>query len=61
MAALDNLDSIVRSAFAQGLAKGKGDVIDDIKNPSYTQESKGDSERPLSMQEQIAAELRGNM
>ena len=61
MAALNNLDSIVRSAFAQGLSKGKGDIIDDIKNPSYTPDSKNSSDKPLSMAEQIAAELRKNM
>ena len=61
MATLNNLDSIVRSAFAQGLSKGKGDVIDDIKNPSYTPETKNTPDKPLSMAEQIAAELRKNM
>lgn len=61
MAALDNLDSIVRNAYAQGASGGKEDVIKDIKNPSYTPESRGDADKPLSMQEQIAAELRKNM
>ena len=60
MATLNNLDSIVRSAFAQGLSKGKGDIIDDIKNPSYTPESKNTPDKPLSIQEQIAEELRKN-
>ena len=61
MAALNNLDSIVRSAFAQGLSKGKGDIIDDIKNPSYTPDSKSSSGKSLSIAEQISAELRKNM
>jgi len=61
MATLNNLDSIVRSAFTQGLSKGKGDIIDDIKNPSYTPESKTISDKPLSMSEQIAAELGKNL
>jgi hypothetical protein len=60
MATLNDLDSIVRSAFAQGLSKGKGDIIDDIKNPSYSPESKTISNKPLSMAQQIADELRKN-
>jgi len=61
MASLENLDSIVRSAFAQGLSKGKGDIIDDIKNPSYKPESKSGSNENLSIQQQIDAELRKNL
>ena len=60
MATLNNLDSIVRSAFAQGLSKGKGDIIDDIKNPSYSPDTKSSPDKPLSIAEQIAAELRKN-
>jgi len=60
MATLNNLDSIVRSAFAQGLSKGKGDIIDDIKNPSYSPDTKSSADKPLSIAEQIAAELRKN-
>jgi hypothetical protein len=60
MATLNNLDSIIRSAFAQGLSKGKGDIIDDIKNPSYSPDTKSSPDKPLSIQEQIAAELRKN-
>tara|TARA_R110002167_G_scaffold267863_2_gene474503 strand:- start:662 stop:1729 length:1068 start_codon:yes stop_codon:yes gene_type:complete len=61
MASLDNLDSIVRNAYAQGASGGKEDVIKDIKNPSYSPENRGDSDKPLSMEAQIAAELRKNM
>ena len=59
MAILDNVDSIVRNAYAQGKSGGKEDVIKDIKNPSYTPESKSDSNKPLSIQDQINKELRG--
>ncbi len=61
MAILDNVDSIVRSAYAQGAANGKEDVIEDIKNPSYTPENRGDSDKPLSIEAQIEAEFRKNM
>ena len=59
MAILDNVDNIVRSAYAQGKSGGKADVIDDIKNPTYTPESKSDEGRPLSIQEQISKQLLG--
>jgi hypothetical protein len=57
MAILDNVDSIVRSAYAQGKSGGKEDVIKDIKNPSYTPESKTENTKPLSIQDQINKEL----
>jgi hypothetical protein len=57
MAILDNVDSIVRSAYAQGKSGGKEDVIKDIKNPSYTPESKSENNKPLSIQDQINQEL----
>jgi len=57
MAILDNVDSIVRSAYAQGKSGGKEDVIKDIKNPSYTPESKSEDAKPLSIQDQINKEL----
>ena len=59
MAILNNVDSIVRNAYAQGKSGGKEDVIKDIKNPSYTPESRTDTEKPLSIQDQINKELRG--
>ena len=59
MAILDNVESIVRSAYAQGKSGGKEDVIKDIKNPSYTPESKTETTKPLSIQDQIRKELLG--
>ena len=59
MAILDNVNNIVRSAYAQGKSGGKEEVIDDIKNPSYTPESKTDTDTPLSIQDQINKELMG--
>lgn len=59
MAILDNVNTIVRSAYAQGKSGGKEDVINDIKNPSYTPESKSSDGNPLSIQDQINKELRG--
>jgi len=59
MAILDNVDAIVRSAYAQGKSGGKEDVIKDIKNPSYAPESKSEDNKPLSIQDQIAKELLG--
>ena len=59
MAIIDNVDSIVRSAYAQGKSGGKEEVIDDIKNPSYSPENKKDDNAPLSIQDQINKELRG--
>tara|TARA_R100000664_G_scaffold34200_1_gene54977 strand:- start:4808 stop:5902 length:1095 start_codon:yes stop_codon:yes gene_type:complete len=57
MAILENVDNIVRSAYAQGKSGGKEDVINDIKNPSYTPESKSSDGTPLSIQEQISKQL----
>jgi hypothetical protein len=57
MAILENVNSIVRSAYAQGKSGGKEDVINDIKNPSYTPESKSNDGTPLSIQEQISKQL----
>jgi len=59
MAILNNIDSIVRSAYAQGKSGGKEDVIKDIKNPSYTPESKVNPDSPLSIQDQINKQLIG--
>tara|TARA_R100001463_G_scaffold23312_3_gene56014 strand:+ start:1145 stop:2284 length:1140 start_codon:yes stop_codon:yes gene_type:complete len=59
IAILNNIDSIVRNAYAQGKSGGKEDVIKDIKNPSYSPESKTDAEKPLSIQDQINKELIG--
>ena len=59
VAILDNVDSIVRSAYAQGKSGGKEDVIKDIKNPSYTPESKSEDNNKLSVHDQIAKELLG--
>jgi len=59
IAILDNVNSIVRNAYAQGKSGGKEDVIKDIKNPSYTPESKTDTDAPLSIQDQINKELMG--
>mgnify|MGYP001253529846 CR=1 FL=1 len=61
MAVLENLDSIIRSAYAQGVSEGKGNVIEDIKNPSYTPDNSADTSKPLSIAQQIAAELRKNL
>ena len=36
-------------------------IIDDIKNPSYSPDTKSSPDKPLSIAEQIAAELRKNM
>lgn len=60
MAILDNVDSIVRNAYTQGKSGGKEDVIKDIKNPSYSPESKTDTNTPLSIQDQINKELIGH-
>ena len=60
MAILDNVDSIVRNAYTQGKSGGKEDVIKDIKNPSYSPESKTDTDTPLSIQDQINKELIGH-
>ena len=59
MAILDNVDTIVRSAYAQGKSGGKEGIINDIKNPSYTPESKSQDGSPLSIQDQINKELMG--
>ena len=59
IAILESIDSIVRNAYAQGKSGGKEAVIEDIKNPSYTPESKTDNDKPLSVQDQINKELMG--
>ncbi len=59
IAILENIDSIVRNAYAQGKSSGKEDVVKDIKNPSYNPESKQDTNKPLSVQDQINKQLRG--
>ena len=59
MAIIDNVDKIVRSAYAQGKSGGKEDVIKDIKNPAYTPESKTETTQSLSIQDQIRKELLG--
>ena len=60
MAILNDFDNIVRSVYAQARSNGKEAVVKDLKNPSYTPESKPTAEKRLTIQEQINQQLKNN-
>tara|TARA_R100000005_G_C4991601_1_gene198930 strand:+ start:470 stop:1642 length:1173 start_codon:yes stop_codon:yes gene_type:complete len=60
MAILNDFDNIVRSVYAQARSNGKEAVVKDLKNPSYTPESKPTAEKRLTIQEQISQQLKNN-
>jgi hypothetical protein len=61
MAILSDFDNIVRAVYSQARSTGKETVVKDLKNPSYTPESKPKTaEAKLSIQEQIAQQLKTN-
>ena len=60
MAILNDFDNIVRSVYAQARSNGKEAVVKDLKNPSYTPESKPTAEKRLTIQEQISQQLKKN-
>ena len=60
MAILNDFDNIVRSVYAQARSNGKEDVVKDLKNPSYTPESKPTAEKRLTIQEQINQQMKNN-
>ena len=61
MAILNDFDGIVRAVYAQARSQGKEAVVKDLKNPSYTPESKPKTEKRLSIQEQISQQLKNNL
>lgn len=61
MAILNDFDNIVRAVYSQARSVGKETVVKDLKNPNYTPESKPKNvEQKLSIQEQIAQQLKNN-
>lgn len=60
MAILNDFDNIVRSVYAQARSNGKEAVVKDLKNPSYTPESKPTAEKRLTIQEQINQQMKNN-
>tara|TARA_R110002012_G_scaffold316089_2_gene530655 strand:+ start:3944 stop:5116 length:1173 start_codon:yes stop_codon:yes gene_type:complete len=60
MAILNDFDNIVRSVYAQARSNGKEAVVKDLKNPSYTPESKPTADKRLTIQEQINQQLKNN-
>ena len=61
MAILNDFDNIVRAVYSQARSVGKETVVKDLKNPNYTPESKPKNvEQKLSIQEQIARQLKNN-
>lgn len=61
MAILSDFDNIVRAVYSQARSTGKETVVKDLKNPSYTPESKPKTaEARISIQEQIAQQLKTN-
>jgi hypothetical protein len=61
MAILNDFDNIIRAVYSQARSTGKETVVKDLKNPSYTPESKPKTtEQKLTIQEQIAQQLKNN-
>ena len=50
---LDNFDKIIRAAASQFKSEGKDAILEDIKNPNYSAESKVQPSGAKSLQEQM--------
>ena len=50
---VDNFDKIIRAAASQFKSEGKDAILDDIKNPNYSADSKVEPSGSQSMQEQM--------
>ena len=50
---VDNFDKIIRASASQFKSEGKDAVLDDIKNPNYSADSKVESSGAKSLQEQM--------